>query len=200
MRWRARHRNLVLWGSSAGSAVRDDALRLTRTGPIHRWTRIGALLMVIGLVRVARAVRPRWRPLLAGGALTVAGIVTTGAWDVVLLPGVLLLLFAPLTHATPKARRSEAEHELAVFFHPAQRRFVSQSIALYDKQFPGFLSYCAPGFLTRNAAGDWLIAIRAGPLPRLRASSTAIRVVPGMTLTPRGLSARCRPAARRCSR
>jgi hypothetical protein len=97
--------------------------------------------MVIGLMRLARAVRPRWRPLLAGGVLTVAGTMASGAWGAVLLPGVLFLLFAPLIPAATRARGSEVERELAVFSHPAQRRLASQAIALNDKRFPGFLRY-----------------------------------------------------------
>jgi hypothetical protein len=142
MRLRVHRRNLVLWSPSAGSAVRDGASRLTRptrTRRIRRRVCIGALLMVIGLMRLGHAVRPRWRPLLAGGVLTVAGAMASGAWGAVLLPGVLFLLFAPLIPATPKARGSEAERELAVFSHPAQRRLASRAIALYDKGFPGFL-------------------------------------------------------------
>jgi H+/Cl- antiporter ClcA len=144
MRLRAHRRNIVVWSPSAGSAVWDGAprlTRLTRIRRIHRWICIGALLMVIGLMRLARAVRPRWRPLLAGGVLTVVGAMARGAWGAVLLPGVLFLLFALLTPATPKARRSEVERELGVFSHPAQRRLASQAIALYDKRFPGFLRY-----------------------------------------------------------
>jgi hypothetical protein len=102
--------------------------------------------MVIGLMRLARAVRPRWRPLLAGVVLTAAGAMASGAWGAVLLPGVLLLLFAPLIPVTPTARRTEAERELAVFSHPAQRRLAGQAIALYDKRFPGFLRHQVPGF------------------------------------------------------
>jgi len=141
---RAHRRNLVVWSPSVGSAVWDGAAgptRLTRTRRIRRWVRIGALLMVIGLMRLARAVRPRWPPLLAGGVLTVVGAMASGAWGGLLLPGVLFLLFAPLIPATPKARRSEVERGLAVFSHPAQRRLASQAIALYDKRFPGFLRY-----------------------------------------------------------
>ena len=33
-----------------------------------------------GALRLARAVRPRWRPLLAGGVLTVVGAMASGAW------------------------------------------------------------------------------------------------------------------------
>jgi hypothetical protein len=97
--------------------------------------------MVIGLMRLACAVRPRWRPLLAGGVLTVVGVVLRGGWGAVLLPGLLFLLFAPLVPAKPKTdrvQRAEAERELGVFSHPAQRRLASQAVALYDKRFPGF--------------------------------------------------------------
>jgi uncharacterized BrkB/YihY/UPF0761 family membrane protein len=69
---------------------------------IQRWIRIGVLLMVIGLMRLARTVRPRWRPLLAGVVLTVAGAMASGVWGAVLLPEVLFLLFAPLIPAAPK--------------------------------------------------------------------------------------------------
>jgi hypothetical protein len=78
--------------------------------------------------------------LLAGGVLTVAGVVAAVAWGLVLLPGLLFLLSAVLVPARPKtdrARRAEVERELGVFSHPAQRRLASQAVALYDKRFPG---------------------------------------------------------------
>ena len=144
MRLRAHRRNLVVWSPSVGSAGRYGAPKLTRlalTRRIRRGIHAGALLMVIGLMRLARAVRPRWRPLLAGGVLTVAGVMLRGAWGVVFLPGLLLLLSAalvPARHTTDRVRRAELERGLGVFSHPAQRRLASQAIALYDKQFPGF--------------------------------------------------------------
>jgi hypothetical protein len=144
MRLRAHRGNLVVWSPSVGSADRYGALTLTRrtrTTRIHRGIRTGALLVVIGLMRLARAIGPRWRPLLAGGVLTVVGVTLRGAWGAVLLPGLLFLSFAPLVPARPKTdhmRRAELERELGVFSHPAQRRFASQAIALNDKRFPGF--------------------------------------------------------------
>jgi hypothetical protein len=96
--------------------------------------------MIIGVMRLARAVRPRWRPLLVGGALTGVGVVAAVVWGLVLLPGLLFLVSAALIPARPKtdrARRAEVEHELGVFSHPAQLRLVSQAVALYDKQASG---------------------------------------------------------------
>ena len=144
MRLRAHRRNLVVRSPFVGSPGRYGApklARLARTRRIHRGIRTGALLMVIGLMRLARAVRPRWRLLLAGGVLIVAGGMLRGAWGVVFLPGLLLLLSTPLVPARPatdRVRRTELERGLGVFTHPAQRRLASQAIALYDKQFRGF--------------------------------------------------------------
>ena len=51
-----------------------------------------ALLTVIGLRRLARAAHPRWQPLLAGGVLTVVGLMLrSGAWGAVILPGIWFL-------------------------------------------------------------------------------------------------------------
>ncbi len=143
MRLRAHRRNLVIWSQSVGSADRYGApglMRLARTGRRHRRIRTGALLMIIGLMWLARAVRPWWRPVLAGGVLIAGGVVAAVVWGLVLLPGLLFFLAAALIPARPKtdrARRAEVERELGVFSHPAQRRFTSQAIALYDKRFPG---------------------------------------------------------------
>ena len=48
-------------------AGRYGAPPFTRRRRIRRWIRTGALLTVVGLRPLARAVRARWRPLLAGG-------------------------------------------------------------------------------------------------------------------------------------
>ena len=58
------HRNLVVWSQPVGPADRYGALRLTRltrTRRIRRGIRTGTLLIIVGLMRLARAVRIRWR-------------------------------------------------------------------------------------------------------------------------------------------
>jgi hypothetical protein len=130
MRLRAHRRNLVAWSPSVGPADRYGAPRLTRlarTRLIRRFIRTGALLTVIGLRRLARAVRPRWRPLLAGGVLTVVGLMLrSGAWGAVILPGIWFLGSALLVPADSDADRKrselkrELERELAAYARSAQ--------------------------------------------------------------------------------
>jgi hypothetical protein len=137
MRPRSHRRNLVVWSQSAGSAGRYGAPPFTRRRRIRRWIRTGALLTVVRLMPLARA---RWRPLLAGGVLTVVGVMwLDGPGGMVLLPGLWLLLSAPLIPASLKAdrmRRPEVELELGVYSHPAQRRLAIQAMAAHDKRFP----------------------------------------------------------------
>src|SRR5689334_16913189 len=79
MRLRAHRRNLVGWSPPVGQAGRYGAPRLASTRRIRRFIRIGALLTAIGLIRLARGLRPRWRPVLAGVLLTVAGFILRGS-------------------------------------------------------------------------------------------------------------------------
>jgi hypothetical protein len=92
--------------------------------PIRRRVRIGAILALIGLLRLARTLRVRWY-LSAGIVLTVTGVVMRGSgWDIVLLPGLLLLLSTPLIPASPEGdrkHRSQLARELASYSTPAQR-------------------------------------------------------------------------------
>ncbi len=89
----------------------------------------------MGLMGLAHGVRPRWQLLLAGGVLTVVGIMLrSGAGGVVLLPGLLFLLSAPLIPAIPEADRrwrSELERELAAYSTPAQRRDLEATLDQY---------------------------------------------------------------------
>jgi len=125
MRLRPHRRNLVVWSQSAGSADRLGARRPARARRVRRRIRIGALLTVLGLMRLARALRPRWRPLLAGTVLTVVGVLLrSGAGGVALLPGLLFLVYGLLIPASPEAdriRRSGLERELGEYSTPAQR-------------------------------------------------------------------------------
>jgi hypothetical protein len=136
MRLRPHRRNLVVWSSSAPTVGRD-ALRFVRpagSGRIRRWIRTGGLLAVIGLLRLAAAARPRWRPLLAGTVLTVAGVILRrGAAGVVLLPGLLFLMIALLTPGDPEAAqtRGELERELAAYSTPALRRDLEATLDRY---------------------------------------------------------------------
>jgi hypothetical protein len=118
---RRHRRNVVVFSSSVRPADRYGApqyKRLARTGRIRRYIRIGVLLAVI-------AVRPRWRPLLAGTVLTVIGVIQRdGPSSVVLVPGLLLLwhsLLIPANSDADRKRRSQLERELAAFSTPAQR-------------------------------------------------------------------------------
>ena len=123
---RPRRRNLVIWSSSMAAASRYGDLRLARSSRSRRWIRLGGLLVAVGLLRVAAAVRPRWRPLAAGTALTVAGyVMRSGMPGAVMIPGMLLLTAALLDPGDPDAaspRRRALERELAAYSTPAQRR------------------------------------------------------------------------------
>jgi hypothetical protein len=138
MKYRAQRRNLVVWSSSVGSTDKYGAPRLmrrVRTRRIRRAIRMGALLTVIGLMRLARAVRPRWRPLLAGVVLTAVGVtVRTGTWGTAVLPGFMFLVSALLIPGNPDAdreRRSQLERQLAVYSTPGQRRDLKGTLDRY---------------------------------------------------------------------
>ena len=143
MRLRPHRRNLVVWSQSASSVGRYGAPPSTRTRRSRRWIRTAALVAVVGLMPLLHAARARWRIPLAGGALTVVGVILRGGpGSVVLLFGLLLLVSASLIPASPRAdrmRRSELERELALtpFSTPGQRRLASHALAINDNRCPG---------------------------------------------------------------
>jgi hypothetical protein len=63
MKMRLHRRNLVLSNLSAPSS-RPVTPGRARSRRIRRWLRIGTLLSIIGIMRFARTVRTRWRPIL----------------------------------------------------------------------------------------------------------------------------------------
>lgn len=160
---RARRRNLAVWSSSAGRGGSYGAPRLTRPGRSRRirWlARTGLLVVAVGLVRLARAVRPRWRPLLAGVVLTVAGLVLRSyVWAGLALPVGFLFLYAalliPARSGADRKRHSELERELAGYFTPAQRCDLEATLARY----PDSVTHELRGILAREAtaAGDDVI-------------------------------------------
>ena len=132
MRLRPHRRYLVVWSQSDGAY---QALRVTRPARPRRFRRgirLGMLLTLRSLLPLARAVRARWRPLLAGVVLTVAGLLLRGSstGSVVLLPGLVLLFSAPLLPGAPEGR-SELERELAVYTTPAQRHDLEATLDQY---------------------------------------------------------------------
>ena len=105
MRLRSRRRNLVVWSSSAAPPGRRgatwyDAPRYPRRAR-SRVIRIGALLAVLGLLRLGRIARIRWRGLiaLAGWALAMSGVLASSA--PVLVSGLGVLLFTLLLPSKP---------------------------------------------------------------------------------------------------
>lgn len=131
-----RRRNLVVWSQSGRTDRASRATRPARTRRIRRWIRIGILLTLLGLSPLARAVRARWKPLLAGTGLTVAGVILrdSTAGSVLLLPGLLLLLTAPLLPGSGHAnclQRTELERELAGYWTTAQRHDLEATLDQY---------------------------------------------------------------------
>jgi hypothetical protein len=96
VRLRPRRRVMVVW-SSSGRAARHGVQEITRSPRGRRirwWLRTGALVMVIGLMRLARTAGKYPRPALsmAGTAITVTGISLPS--EAVLISGILVLLVA----------------------------------------------------------------------------------------------------------
>lgn len=131
MRLRSRQRQLVMWNSSDRPAV--TYARPAATGHVRRWLRIGALVTVI-------AVRPRWKPLLAGAAFTVFGIVDRGMGFMAMMPGLMLLWAAAMIPGDADIdhlRRQQLMRELAAYSTPAQRRDLEAVLDQYPDGVTG---------------------------------------------------------------
>jgi len=129
MTLRRHRRNVVIWKSSRSPDHRGRGLWFTgpgHSGRVRRRLRISGLLVAVGLLRVAAALRPRWRPLAVGTVLTVAGyVMRTGMPGIIMIPGMLFLTAALLAPAGPEEaspQRRALERELASYSTPAQRR------------------------------------------------------------------------------
>jgi len=106
MRLRPRRRNLVVWSSTAPPAGRSRAAphrpgaprrRGARPGRLRRirwWLRTGALLTVLGVLRLARTARVRWEPvsLLAGVLIAVTGFALPDGGGLFMLGGLVVIV------------------------------------------------------------------------------------------------------------
>jgi hypothetical protein len=135
---RPRRRGLVVWRQSAGPPGWRHAshgIRLVRAGRIRRYVRVGTLLTLIGLLRMHRAARRPWGPMLLGVVLTTVGIVLrSGPGSLVLLPGLLFLLDGLLVPASPKedrVRLAQLERELGEYTTAAQRADLEATLDRY---------------------------------------------------------------------
>jgi hypothetical protein len=152
MRLGPHRRNVVVWSSSAGDPVRKAP---RRAGRVRRMTRTGRMLTIVGLLWLVRVVRPRWRPLLAGTACTVAGIILRhDAWGAVLLPGLLLLAASVFVPAAPDQQHERLRHELAAYSTHAQRCDLEATLAQYPDAVTRELRDVLAG--TPRAHGEYL--------------------------------------------
>ena len=105
MMLRPRRGNLVIWSSSGVPGDGSWAWRPARPRRIRWWLRTGALLALVGVVRLARTVRIRWEPvsLVAGVTLTVIGFEVPAA-SVAFPLGLLVLVVALLRGIATKGR------------------------------------------------------------------------------------------------
>jgi hypothetical protein len=164
---RRQRRNLVVWSQSR-DRYRWSSQVAGRARPrrIRRWIRLGMLLPMLGLLTAARAVRARWKLLLAGTVLTVAGLIMhgSGPGSALLLPGLMLLLSAPLLPGAASAERTELERELAGYWTSAQRHDLEAMLDRYPDDATRELreilagQAAAPGDNRFPAAGrDWIV-------------------------------------------
>jgi hypothetical protein len=132
---RPNRQNLVVFSSSGRRSERFRIQRPTRAQRIRRLTRMGALLAILGVLRLSAFGRRRW-PLLAGISLTAVGVALRGGpGGVLLLPGLMLLVVTVLSPPLPPAdrtRRAELERELAAYSTPAQRRDLEAAFDRYS--------------------------------------------------------------------
>jgi hypothetical protein len=120
MRLRPRRRNLVVWSSTAAPAGRSRAAphragaprrraaRPPRLRRIRWWLRTGALLTVVGVLRLARTARVRWEPvsLLAGVLIAVTGFALPAGGGLFVL-GALVLIVTLLKGISTQQRRRD---------------------------------------------------------------------------------------------
>lgn len=135
-------RNVVVWSSSGGPGGRHGLLtalaRPASSRRLPRFLRISGVLTAIGLIRLAGALRSRWRPVLAGGALTAIGVVLRGGpGGLAFIAGFLFLYAAvvmPVSSPGDRERLLTLERELADYSTPSQRRDLEAILDRYSDE------------------------------------------------------------------
>jgi hypothetical protein len=163
---RRQRQNLVVWSQSRDRYRSSQVAGRARPRRIRRWFRLGMLLPLLGVLTMARGVRARWKLLLAGTLLTVAGLIMPGSGpgSGLLVPGLMLLLSAPLLPGAPSAERTALERELAGYWTSAQRHDLEAMLDRYPDDATQELreilagQAVAAGDSRSPAAGrDWIV-------------------------------------------
>ena len=132
---RARRRNIVVWRSPHGPRRRHGLTafpRRARTRPLRRFFRVSGLLTLIGLLRVARALRVRWLAVVPGVTLIATAVIFRGGpGGLAFLCGFLFLYAALIMHPGTAADR-KLERELADYSTPAERRDLEATLDRYS--------------------------------------------------------------------
>lgn len=157
---RLRRRNVVVWSSSGGSGGRHGLTVFRRPASPRRprrLLRVGGLLTAIGLLRLAGALRGRWRPVLAGVVLTATGVAlrdgADGAGVLAFLSGFLFFYAALVMRVSPGMdgkRQRALERELADYSTPAERADLEATLDRYSDGDTGELRE----ILARQAIAD----------------------------------------------
>jgi hypothetical protein len=101
VRIRARHRNLVVWSSVAVTASRSGyqaRTQLARARRVRWWLRTGMLLAVIGVMRLAQAVRARRRDALLVAAILLTVLSLALESELIFFCGMLFWMIAHPCH------------------------------------------------------------------------------------------------------
>jgi hypothetical protein len=112
MGMRSHRRSPMVWSTPGGRADRyglPTFTEIARSRRIRWWLGTGVVLAVIGITRLARGMRARWRSVFSvtGAALVVVGVVLpSGA---ALVAGILVVLIALLKGAEPNHCRAAAQ-------------------------------------------------------------------------------------------
>jgi hypothetical protein len=141
MRLRSRRRDVVVWSLRANPTDQYGEPRITRSvraRRIRRLLRIGALITLVGAMRLARSARYRWQPLLVGTVLTAIGLMLHGsAWGIAAMAGIYSLWYAVLIPGHPESerqRRSDLQRELAGYSTTAQRNDLLATLDRYPDE------------------------------------------------------------------